>query len=145
FQSDDAVLTSGFLDFSNTYRLKVHEYNLNVLFFLPQMDEPFDFKLRNMLLSSPFVVEEMMINWLRDLYDQNRRFELLQQQQQQTTKRSGGGSTDAVNAAFSTFAEPDMQSFNLPIQLPKGSVKEITKRFKHITGYLADQLYHEKE
>lgn len=122
-QSDD-VTASGFLDFSNTYRFKIHEYNVNVLFFLPQMDEIFDLRLKKLLLSSPFIVEEIIIHWIRDLADQNARYTSLVNQMQNTEAKG--------------FTQQDLDSLGLPIKLAKGSMKELLRRFKHIVEFLKD-------
>ncbi|RYG69087.1 hypothetical protein EON64_03605, partial [archaeon] len=107
--NSDALLQACFLDFLNPIRSKLHGYNLNVLFFLPQMDEPVDPDIRTFLTSSPFVCEEVIMSWLRDIHEQNARFEML---------RASG------------FTPADFKALNLPVQLSKGSVVEVYRRMK---------------
>jgi hypothetical protein len=157
----DSLLSSGFLDFHNTYRLKVHEYNCNVLFYLPQMDEMFDPRLKNFLLSStPFVIEELMIHWLRDCYDQNHRYDEMMKASSSminggggnnngSSKKggisggvSGGGGGSGVAGVIDTFTDNDFNNLGLPIKLAKGSIKEIIKRCHHVIDFLADHSHH---
>lgn len=72
----------------------------NVLFFLPQMDEPVDPEVCNFFRSTPTIPEEMVCNWLRYLHQQNKRYEAL---------RISGG-----------FTEEDFNALKLPIKIPLG-------------------------
>jgi myosin heavy subunit len=111
----DAILSAQFLDYANPSRYVIHQRNMNVLFFLPQMDEPVDPDLRAFLTSSPFVVEEIITSWLRDLYDQNRRYAAL--------KTAG-------------VTPEDFTQLHVPLLLPAGATIEMRRRLNRICRLL---------
>lgn len=55
------------------------EGHLNIMLFLPQMQLPVSLKMRTLLTCSRGAVEELVSNWLRELYLQNKRYEYLKQ------------------------------------------------------------------
>lgn len=113
--NNDYFLSCGFLDFHNRGRQKVSLKNMNVLFFLPQMDEPIDADVRAFLTSSPYIAEEIVTSWLRDLYDQNRRYMAL---------KSAGLTND------------DFENLNFPFKLPAGVTVELRKRLMKLSNLL---------
>ena len=82
----------------------------NVLFFLPQMDEPVDPEIGKFFLSTPTIPEEVVCSWLKYLHQQNRRYENL---------RVSGG-----------FTESDFKALNLPIKLPLGAAIRMLQRLQ---------------
>jgi hypothetical protein len=73
----------------------------NVLFFLPQMDEPVDPEICRFFRSTPTIPEEMVCTWLKYLHQQNKRYESL--------RLSGG------------FTQEDFNALKLPIKIPLGT------------------------
>jgi myosin heavy subunit len=113
--NNDFLLSSGFMDFHNPARYKVGLRNMNVLFYLPQMDEPIDADVRAFLTSSPYIAEEIVTSWLRDLYDQNRRYLAL---------KSAG------------LTDEDFANLNFPFKLPPGVTIELRKRLVKLSNIL---------
>lgn len=74
----------------------------NVLFFLPQMDEPVDPEILRFFRNNGILPEEIICSWLKNLNQQNKRFEAL---------RTSGG-----------FTEDDFKALRLPIKIPLGIV-----------------------
>eukprot|EP01040_Poterioochromonas_malhamensis_P010041 gene10041-10914_t len=111
----DGVLAALFVDYNNPSRYRIHQRNINVLFFLPQMDEPVDADVRAFLTSSPFIVEEVITAWLRDLSDQNRRFAGL---------KSAG------------LTPEDFNNLHVPLMLPACCSVEMRKRLNRISRLL---------
>lgn len=115
--NSDSLTQACFLDFQNPIRNRIHGYNLNVLYFMPQMDEAIDPDIKAFLSSSPFICEELVMSWLRDLHEQNVRYQVL--------KAAG-------------FNSNDFKALNLPIQLSKGSVLEVYKRLKAVVHIIVN-------
>ena len=72
----------------------------NALYFLPQMDEPIAPEISTYFASSPTIAEEIVCQWLQQLYRQNKQYEGL---------RSSAG-----------FVEADYTALKLPILIPLG-------------------------
>eukprot|EP00599_Poterioochromonas_sp_BG-1_P017423 CAMPEP_0173166392 /NCGR_PEP_ID=MMETSP1105-20130129/21982_1 /TAXON_ID=2985 /ORGANISM="Ochromonas sp., Strain BG-1" /LENGTH=1214 /DNA_ID=CAMNT_0014087617 /DNA_START=42 /DNA_END=3687 /DNA_ORIENTATION=- len=84
-----------------------------------------------------------MISWLRDLNDQNSRYNSLI-----SASKGVGKGVDLKNAAITAgasssttteFQDTDFQALNLPILLAKGSIKEMVKRLKHIVEFISEK------
>ena len=115
--NNDESLTNAFLDHHNPNRKKIHAENMNMLFFLPQMDEPVDPDVKAFLTAHSYKSEEIVSHWLRDLHDQNQRIQ------------------DLKAARISV---EELKDLYLPILMVKGCVHEINKRLKHICKLLAE-------
>jgi myosin heavy subunit len=134
----DAHVYSRFLSYKNNSVMNkvVHYQNLNVLFFLPQMDEPIHPLMKQLLLfSSPFALEEMMIIWLRDLYEENERNQRLLIEKKKLRRNQ---KEKSANRRPEEFNEADLDNLVIPLQIPKGSVCELFKRFKHLKKFLTE-------
>ncbi|MBX9694244.1 MAG: hypothetical protein K2Z81_17805, partial [Cyanobacteria bacterium] len=80
--------------------------------------------------ASPFIAEEIIITWLRDIYDQNQRYAELLENSRRKQQRNGGVSRPQ------DFNDDDFDYLKLPLQFPKGSLVELLKRIKHIAKFL---------
>ncbi|MDF2966191.1 MAG: hypothetical protein K0Q51_1579 [Rickettsiaceae bacterium] len=93
---------------------------LNVLYFLPQMDDMVDSKVRAKLTENNYTAEKISIAWLEQLYQQNERYLKL--------KESG-------------FEDHDLKELKLPIKFRPGTVKEIYRKLVDITLLLKENEY----
>lgn len=93
----------------------------NVLFFLPQMDEPVDPEVCRFFRSSPTVPEEMVCSWLRYLHQQNKRNEGL---------RASGG-----------FTAEDFKALQLPIKIPLGKLRTPSLHYTSLHHFVARLLH----
>jgi ankyrin repeat protein/tetratricopeptide (TPR) repeat protein len=96
---------------------KLYSDLLNILFFFPQMDSPVDESVVRLVLDRPAAPELIVSQWLRDLYEQNQRYEAL---------RKVG------------FTDRDLQALKLPIKLPKICAVTLYRRFLLLQEILAE-------
>jgi hypothetical protein len=99
FNSDEAFC-SGMFDMKN-YSLEdstedTHIQAANVLYFLPHMDKPIDTSIKELLMGSRHSPELMVSSWLREMFEQNHKYEKL---------RNCG------------FNDGDLSRLNLPIRV----------------------------
>lgn len=96
---------------------------LNVLFFLPQMDEPIDptiraFFLHGMKHHKQSTADEIVCHWLRYLAKQNRSYELL--------------------LSSGSFSLKDMRELKLPIQFPLTTALRLHARLVELFDLLSN-------
>ena len=92
----------------------------NVLFILPQMEMPIDPMIKGLLMGSRHAAEQMVSNWLREVYEQNLKYSNLQ---------SCG------------FNDEDLNSLNLPVRLRSGSALYIYKQVQAMKTLVAADEY----
>lgn len=89
----------------------------NVLYLLPQMDQPISSTLKD-ILSLPMAVESHIFKWIRELHLQNKRFHHL--------KTIG-------------FTSNDFNTLNIPTHLPEGFVDILYSRMKELRQTIIDE------
>lgn len=97
----------------NKYLTGSTSNNLNVLYFLPQMDEPVDPSVRDLFTQSGSAPEQFVAEWLLYLHERNKSYEAL----------SKVGYTDA-----------DFKALKLPIHLPKRVAVSVYRRLRVINS-----------
>jgi len=91
---------------------------LNVLYFFPQMFEPVDSNIVNILTRTEFAAEELMISWLKGLHTQNRKYE-------------------SLLLSF-LFTQDDLQRLLLPILLPIDCASQMYRKLQTICSLLKE-------
>jgi len=97
---------------------KVSSDMANILFFLPQMDEPLDGEFVRDLLGRESKPEEIISEFLGSLYEQNKIY------------------SEMIIAGFLTDEEANL--LKLPIKLPSGTIGKMYKMLKTIFHLVSD-------
>ena len=96
-------------------------FGINVLFFLPQVDEAVDKETVYFFTRSTNIAEKIILLWLREIRSQNLKLKMLE-------KSSG------LNAA-------DCEQMNLPIRFPSGIAVVLYERLRTICKMLRSQAH----
>ena len=98
-----------------------HLFGLNVLFFLPQVDEAVDKQMVYFMTRSSNIAEKIILLWLREIRSQNLKLRMLE-------KSSGLNSRD-------------LEQMNLPIRFPSGLAVVLYERLRTICKMLRSQAH----
>lgn len=99
-----------------SYHMREHLFGLNVIFFLPQMDDIVDKSLVYLMTRSNNMPEKIMCLWLREIRVQNIKYERL-------VKSSG-------------LTAEDLEELKLPIRFPPGTAVILYNRLQTICKLL---------
>ena len=96
-------------------------FGLNVLFFLPQVDEAVDRETVFFFTRSNNIAEKIILLWLREIRSQNLKLKMLEK-------------TSGLNTA-------DFEQLNLPIRFPSGIAVVLYERLRTICKMLRSQAH----